>query len=141
MNELKWDDIDFGGGNYQAQFDVTVMDSMMDSFLTISGDENPLHTNSDFAKESGYEECVVYGVLVDAFYSRLVGMYLPGKYCLLQRLDSHFHVPVFVGDTLTVSGYIKKKLEIGHTLVISAKISNQKGEVVNTAKIEVGVTR
>lgn len=77
-------------------------------------------------------------MLMVAFYSRLAGMYLPGKYCLLQRVDTHFHMPVYIGEKLSVSGFIKKKVEAGHTLVISAMIKNGSGKIVNTAKIEAG---
>ena len=77
-------------------------------------------------------------MLTYSLYSQLAGMYLPGKYCLLQRVDSYFHKPVYIGDTLTVSGFIKKKVEMGHTLVITAEIKNQDGDVVNSAKIEAG---
>ena len=137
MNDYKWDEIDLKN-EYSASFQTTITDEMMDSFMALSGDKNPLHTDTDFAQMGGFESRVVYGMLASSLYSRLAGMYLPGKYCLLQRVDSHFHKPVYIGDTLTVIGFIKKKVEMGNTLVIAAEIKNQDGEVVNSAKIEAG---
>ena len=137
MNDYRFDDIDLSH-EYKYSFSVTVTETMMDLFMNMSGDENPLHIDEAYALKEGFKGRVVYGMLSAALYSRLVGMYLPGKYCLLQRIDSHFHAPVYIGDRLEVSGFIKKKVELGHMLVISAQITNQDNVIVNTAKIEVG---
>ena len=137
MNEYTWDEIDLSK-EYKAQFSVEITEEMMEKFRYISGDDNPLHIDKNFAKMGGYQGKVVYGMLTAALYSRLAGMYLPGKYCLLQRVDSHFHKPVYIGDRLMVSGFIKKKIEIGHTLAVAAEIMNQEGTIVSTAKIEAG---
>ncbi len=137
MNEYKWDEIDLNQ-EYKAEFSVEITEEMMEKFRYISGDDNPLHVDQNFAKRGGYQGRVVYGMLSASLYSRLAGMYFPGKYCLLQRVDTHFHKPVYIGDILTISGFIKKKVEVGHTLVIAGEIKNQDDEVVNSAKIEAG---
>ena len=137
MNEYKWEEIDLSK-EYKAEFSVEITEEMMEKFRMISGDDNPLHIDSDYAKAEGYQGRVVYGMLTSSLYSRLAGMYLPGKYCLLQRVDVHFHKPVYIGDKLTVSGYIKKKVEVGQTIVVSAQIENQNGMIISTAKIEAG---
>lgn len=140
MNEFTYDEIE-ASPEFSASFSVEITHEMMNDFKIITGDENPLHVEKEYALSLGYKDNVVYGLLTASFYSRLAGMYLPGKNCLLQRVDTHFHNPVFVGDVLTVTGSVKKKVELGHTLVISAFITNQDGVVVNTAKIEAGCTR
>lgn len=122
----------------KAEFSETVTSEMMQKFYEISGDDNPLHMDEAFAKEHGFNSRVVYGMLTASFYSRLAGVYLPGKYCLLHSVESSFKNPVFIGDTLTVTGYVKEKHEATRTLDIVATITNQNGKKVSKAKILAG---
>lgn len=142
MNEYRFEDIvskEENADSYTcAEFTVTVTEEMMDKFLEISGDNNPLHVDSEFAKGQGFPGRVVYGMLTAAFYSRLAGVYLPGKYCLLHSVESSFHAPVFIGDILTVSGFVKVKHEATRVIEVSAKIVNQNGKRVGKAKISAG---
>ena len=142
MNEYRFKDIISKEENKEectsAEFQVTVTDEMMKKFLDISGDENPLHVDSSFASDHGFKDRVVYGMLTSSFYSRLAGMYLPGKYCLLHSVETSFKLPVFVGDTLEISGFVKVKHEATQTIEISAQIVNQDGKKVGKGKILAG---
>ncbi len=122
----------------RAEFSTTVTTEMMQKFYEISGDDNPLHMDEAFAKDKGFDSRVVYGMLTASFYSRLAGVYLPGKFCLLHSVESSFKNPVFIGDTLTVSGYVKEKHEATKTIDIVATITNQNGKKVSKAKILAG---
>ncbi len=142
MNEYRFADIiskEENRDNYtQAEFKVTVTEDMMRKFYEISGDDNPLHMDPVFAGEEGFADKVVYGMLTASFYSKLAGVYLPGKYCILQAVESSFHAPVYVGDELTVSGFVKAKHETTQVIEISAKIMNQEGKKVGKARIQAG---
>ena len=142
MNEYRFEDIiskeEDPKGYTSAEFTVEVTEEMMQKFYEISGDCNPLHRDGEFAKENGFEDRVVYGMLISSFYSKLAGVYLPGRYCLLHGVDSSFHAPVFIGDTLTVSGFVKVKHEGTRVIEVSSKIVNQNGKRVGKAKITAG---
>lgn len=137
MNTYTMDEIE--EGKTKAGFEAEVSDGMLKMFAQISGDCNPMHTDETYARGRGMKDKVVYGLLVSSFYSRLVGMYLPGKYCLLQEIKINFHSPVYVGDQLTVTGVVKKKKELFQRIEIEARIVNQDGIRVSNAKITVGV--
>lgn len=126
-------------GKTKAEFDTVVTEEMMDIFCQLSGDSNPLHVDPEYAKSQCMKGKTVYGMLVASFYSRLVGMYLPGKHCLLHEIKINFHRPVYPGDLLHVSGVIKEKRELFQRAIIKARISNQDGEKVSSAMITVGV--
>ena len=112
---------------------------MLEKFKDISGDNNPLHTDENFAKEKGFKSRVVYGMLTASLYSCLAGEYLPGKNCLLQSVHADFLNPVFIGDTLTVTGKITEKHDSVRQIIIKAVIRNQDGKKISKAKIEAGV--
>lgn len=126
-------------GKTKAEFDVIITEQMMDSFCQLSGDKNPMHFDCEYAKSKGMKEKTVYGMLVASFYSQLVGMYLPGKFCLLHEIKINFNKPVYSGDILHISGIIKEKKELFQRVVIVARIHNQDKEKVSSAVITVGV--
>ena len=99
---------DFAGGKTKcsASFTVQVTQEMLTRFAELSGDTNPLHTDEGFALRRGFEGRVAYGMLSASFYSRLVGVYLPGKNCLFQSIEATFNRPVYAGDVLSVTGRV-----------------------------------
>ena len=125
----------------RAEFKAEVTESMMKEFLDICGDVNPMHVDREFAKGNGFKDRIVYGMLTSTFYSTLAVVYLPGKYCLLQGVDSEFHNPVFIGDQLTISGYVKEKNDSVRQVIVKADIKNQDGKKVSKATIKLGCLR
>ena len=111
----------------------------MDQFQEFSGDANPLHTDKAFALSRGHRDRVVYGMLTAAFYSTMVGMYLPGRFALLQSIDASFVAPVFIGDKLNVFGEIISIHRELKQIEIRAHITNQFGRKVSRAKIKSGI--
>ena len=111
----------------------------LNTFVDITQDTNPIHTDIKYATERGFEDRVVHGMLTASFYSTLVGVYLPGKYCFLQECNASFHYPVYIGDTLTIEGRIMELNEVLNRITISAKITNQHNKRVSKATIYVGI--
>jgi 3-hydroxybutyryl-CoA dehydratase len=136
MNEYKFSDIEIG---LRESFEVKIDASKMDKFLDISNDINPLHVDSNYAKKKGFPNRVVYGLLTSSFYSTLVGVYLPGKYCILQGIDIQFSKPVYIGDALKISGKVSYINEAYKQIEIKAFITNQNNEKVSKATIKTGV--
>ena len=135
MNAYRWSELRAG---LAYSFEVELTPAMMQQFLELSGDTNPLHLDRSFAKEAGFQDVVAYGMLTSALYSRLVGVYLPGRYALLQGIDVDFSKPAFVGDSLTVKGEITYLNEAYRRVEIKATIENGK-DVISKARIRVGV--
>ncbi len=138
MNKYTFEELSIG---QSESFEVTVTSEMMDSFLKISGDCNPLHNDEEFARSQGYEQKVVYGLLTASFISKLVGVLLPGEKCLLQGLEVKFLRPVYAGDTLTVTGSVDELHESVKRASIKVLIVNQNDKKVLKGKAEVGFLR
>lgn len=135
MNNYKFEDLKIG---MSESFTVTVTEEMMNSFLELSGDENPLHNDEEFAKSQGYDSKVVYGLLTTSFISKLVGVLLPGKYCLLQGINLKYVKPVYVGDILIVRGVVDELHESVKRLTVKVEVINQDEKKVIKGKVEVG---
>jgi 3-hydroxybutyryl-CoA dehydratase len=136
MNAYRWEDLREG---MSAGFEVELTADMLDGFRQLSGDTNPLHEDLAFAREAGFTGTVAFGLLTASFYSRLVGVHLPGKFALFQGLDVDFVAPAFAGDRLTVSGEIVHRTEAVRRLDLKARITNGAGGLVSRAKLRVGL--
>ena len=136
MNSYKFVDINVG---LEESFSVRVNSEKLDKFLKISGDINPLHTDAEYSKSKGFSDRIVYGMLTSSFFSTLVGVYLPGKYCILQGVDIQFSKPVYIDDILTITGKVSYVNEAYKQLEIKAVIINQDNKKVSKATIKVGV--
>lgn len=136
MNRYSLGDLALG---HKESFTTEITAEMLEKFRDITGDISPLHNDESYAAERGYPSRVVYGMLVASLYSTLAGVYLPGERCLLHEVDAKFKKPVFVGDTLAVSGAISEINEAFSRIIVDARITNQNGETVNRAKIVAGI--
>ncbi len=137
MNEYTYEEIKTG---HKESFTVTVTKEMMDSFLAVTNDVNPLHNDEDYAKQHGHPGRVVYGMLTASLLSTLAGVYLPGKRSLIHEVKVKFAKPVYIGDTLTVEGVVEEKHDVYSLLMIKATIRNQNGDKVCRGKMQVGVS-
>lgn len=136
MNEYRLSDISLG---QSEEFQVTVTKEMFDDFLSITGDVNPMHTDENYAQKNGYGGVILYGMCTASLYSTLVGVYLPGKYCLFHKCDVEWPKPVYLGDVLKIKGTVKEIDEKTKRLLIYGEIRNQDGLKVSRAKLLVGI--
>jgi 3-hydroxybutyryl-CoA dehydratase len=136
MIDYRWEELAVG---MQARFEVTLVQPMMDDFLSLSGDANPLHRDAEYARAAGFPQPVAFGLLTSAFYSQMIGVYLPGRRAILHGIDIDFRSPAFVGDTLTVAAEIVQLNDAYRRANLKASIVNQHGKVISNAKIRAGV--
>jgi 3-hydroxybutyryl-CoA dehydratase len=135
MNAYRWSELHTGLAH---SFSVQLTSEMMQEFLHLSGDNNPLHIDPTFAKESGFPNVVAYGMLTSSLYSRMVGVYLPGRFCLLHGIQVDFSNPAYVGDWLTVKGEIAHLNGAFKRIEIKASIEKD-AQLISKAKIRVGL--
>jgi len=67
-------------------------------------------------------------MLLASFFSRLIGMYLPGKNALYFSQNLNFVNPCFIGDKVTVQGEIMNKSESTKIIKLKTSIKNQEGK-------------
>lgn len=74
-------------------------------------------------------------------FSTLAGVYLPGEHCLLHGVECKFAKPIYIGDTLTVTGTVTHVSEAVGEAEIKAEIRNQDGKKVTRGIIKAGLAR
>lgn len=136
MNHYAWADLHVG---LTESFTTTVTEEKMDLFYRLTGDDSPIHRSDAAAQSRGHQGRVVYGMLGASLLSTLAGVYLPGSACLLHSVEVKFVQPVYIGDTLTVSGTVQEVNEPFRQITIKATITNQDGKKVTRGLVKAGV--
>jgi 3-oxoacyl-[acyl-carrier protein] reductase len=93
-----------------------VLQSDVDRFVGLTGDDNPLHVDAEFASRTTFKEPVVHGMLAGSLVSTLIGTQLPGPGALWVRQEFRFLGPVRVGDNLTITAVVVAKHEREQTI-------------------------
>ena len=134
--EYSFDEIEIG---LEHHFEINIDEKLQEDFAKISGDFNPLHMDEQFAKKSKFGRRICHGMLLSSFFSRLVGMYLPGKNALYFSQNLNFVEPCFIGDKIIVKGEVIDKSEATRMIKIKTTIKNRKGRVLieGTAQVVV----
>ncbi len=128
MNELKeysFDELLIG---HKENFTLKITESLLNEFAKISGDVNPLHIDDEYAKSVNFESRVCHGMLLSSFFSRLIGMQLPGKNALYFSQTLNFENPCYVDDEIIVEGEIIEKSDSTKIISINTKILNKNGK-------------
>ncbi len=60
-----------------------------------------------------------------SFFSRLIGMHMPGKNALYFSQSLNFLTPCFVGDEITIEGEVIDKSQSTQIITIKTTIHNQ----------------
>ncbi|HXV25761.1 MAG TPA: MaoC family dehydratase [Alphaproteobacteria bacterium] len=99
-----------------AAYARTVTEADVILFAGVSGDQNPVHLNQEFAEGTRFKGRIAHGMLTASFISTVLGNKLPGPGCIYVSQNLRFTAPVRAGDTV-------------HTRVEVIEVDEAKGRV------------
>jgi 3-oxoacyl-[acyl-carrier protein] reductase len=108
-------------------------------FVELSGDDNPLHVDREYARSTPFKDIVVHGMIGASLVSTVIGTRLPGEGALWMSQSFDFALPVRLGDVLTVSCTVLKKNERERILDLEATATNQDAATVLSGRGQVRV--
>jgi len=94
----KYDSIQIGD---TAELKHTITQSDIDKFVDLTGDDNKLHVDKDYASTTSFKKPVAHGMLGASFISTIIGTKLPGDGALWYAQNLEFLQPVRIGDELS----------------------------------------
>ena len=133
-SEYLFDEIEIG---LKKKFQVTIIEHMLNDFAKLSGDYNPLHVNEEHASSTSFKKRVANGMFLASFFSRLIGMYLPGKHALYISQSLNFVHPCFIGEKITVEGEVFDKSIATKIIELKTTITNESGKRIIDGKAQV----
>ncbi|MBI5739132.1 MAG: SDR family oxidoreductase [Nitrospirae bacterium] len=132
----KYDSIAVGE---KAELTHVITQSDVKHFVDLTGDDNKLHVDREFASKTSFKKPVAHGMLGASFISTVIGTKLPGDGALWYSQNLEFLLPVRVGDTITVRAEVIKKIDRMQAIELSTDIYNQNKQkvVTGTARVKI----
>lgn len=86
------------GQSYEMHRTFTQEEVM--AFAALSYDNNPLHTDMEYAKKSQFGQMIVPGFLTGSLFSAIIGTKFPGIGSIYLNQTMSFRRPVFPGQQI-----------------------------------------
>lgn len=83
------------------KFTKTVTEKEIELFAEVSGDDNPVHLDAEYAAGTMFGERIAHGMLSAGFISAVIGTRLPGPGAIYMSQQMRFKAPVKIGDVVT----------------------------------------
>jgi len=127
----------FVGQKAEVTHQITARD--IANFAELTGDDNRLHVDATYAKQTAFKKQVAHGMLGASFISTVIGTKLPGDGALWFSQSLEFLLPVRIGDTITVIAEVTKKNDREESIELSTVIFNQNKQKVTTGNAKVKI--
>lgn len=98
MQGCYFEDLSLG---QSAEITKTVEAADVEAFAAVSGDNNPVHLDEDYARGTAFGGRIAHGMLMGAYISAVLGTKLPGPGSIFMTQTLKFRRPVRIGDAVT----------------------------------------
>ena len=110
-----------------AQLIRTLKPDDIHLFAAMSGDVNPTHVDTEYARSSQFREVVGHSMWGSTLISTVLGTEFPGPGTVYVSQGLNFWRPITIGDTLTITVTCREKYEHNHHIVFDCLAVNQDG--------------
>lgn len=106
----------------------------INQFVDAVGDDNPIHSDPEFAAATSFREPIAPGLLTAGLISAVIGTRLPGPGTIYLSQTLKFLRPVKPGDTITARVEVLEVLPERNRIRLATVCLNQRGEEVLTGE-------
>jgi 3-hydroxybutyryl-CoA dehydratase len=132
-------------GHYFEEFNLgdaavttgrTVTEADIVNFAGLSGDFTQIHTDAEYARQSGFGQRIAHGLLGLAIVSGLLAQLglLSGTVLAFRELAWKFSLPIFIGDTIHARATVRELKSVprlkGGLVTFEIEVFNQSGSLV-----------
>jgi acyl dehydratase len=124
--------------------DFTFSQDEVNRFAEVTGDKNPVHTDSEFAAKTLFKVPIMHGMLGAALFSKVFGVLFPGEGTIYLSQTLNFLRPMFVDTNYEAIFTVKDIMKEKHRAIIETAIKDKttgkicttgEATVMNTEKI------
>jgi len=123
----------------KAELTHKITKSDVEKFVDLTGDDNKLHVDKEYASKTTFKKPVAHGMLGASFISTIIGTKLPGDGALWYAQSIEFLQPVRIGDEITVRAEVIKKIKRTQTIELITEIFNQFNQKVTSGSAKIKV--
>ena len=117
----------------KASVTKTIESQDVEMFAKVSTDNNPIHLDEEFAKNSVFGRRIAHGIISAGLISATLANKLPGQGTVYLGQELKFNKPVFLGDTLTANVEIVEVVRPDKGIYkLKTDVVNQHGDIVTS---------
>jgi 3-hydroxybutyryl-CoA dehydratase len=124
----------------EATLTKIISDEDIKTFARISGDENPVHVNDEYAKGTMFGGRIAHGILVAGLISAVLGTVLPGPGSIYMSQQIRFLAPVRPGDQVTALAKVTDWDPDKGRIALLTEVTNQDGVTVITGEARLAMS-
>jgi len=109
---------------------ITFNQNNVNTFAEITGDNNPIHLDAEFASKTPFGKPIVHGFYSASVFSMVFGTKFPGEGTIYLYQDMKFLAPVFVDEPYTASFEVTEVNTEKHRGTIKCLLINKEQKVV-----------
>lgn len=117
VKRLKVDD------TYSCEFSFNQEDVI--NFANSSGDHNPIHLDSEFAKSTIYGRTIIHGFLGASVFSKVFGTIFPGEGTIYLKQDLSFVKPMFTNTKYTAHFVVIQTIVEKNRAIVDTYITDE----------------
>ncbi|CUS26806.1 crotonase [Paucilactobacillus oligofermentans DSM 15707 = LMG 22743] len=122
-----------------GEFCKEVIKENIEQFAKITGDENPMHMDNNFAKTTQFGKRIAHGMFSASLISAVIGMKIPGPGAIYLGQSLNFKAPVYFGDVLVAKATVVKISQKANFKIVTLDtvVTNQDGVIVTDGQAKV----
>jgi 3-hydroxybutyryl-CoA dehydratase len=118
----------------EATLSRTIRSEDIAAFARVTGDDNPVHLDDEYARGTYFGGRIAHGMLVVSLISAVLGTQLPGPGSIYLSQELRFRAPVRPGDTVTARVEVTAWDATRGRITLLTEVSNQEGVTVVTGE-------
>ncbi len=113
---------------YTHSFSYT--QQQVDEFARVTGDDNPVHLDEEFASKTIFKKRIAHGMLGASILSKVFGTLFPGNGTIYLNQTLNFLRPMYVDEAYEAIFEVKELIVEKNRAIISTTIFNSEGKSV-----------
>ena len=101
-------------------------------FARVTGDNNPLHLDADFAAQTPFKRPIIHGMLGACIFTKVLGTEFPGSGSVYLAQTLEFLRPMFVDTDYEVTFTVQSTDPAKHTAQILGEIRDVQTKKITT---------
>jgi len=107
----------------------------VEAFASVTGDNNPLHLDADFAAQTPFKRPIIHGMLGASIFTKVLGTEFPGYGSIYMSQTTEFLRPMFVDTDYEATFTVQTLNPEKHVAEILGEIRDKQTGKVTTRGI------
>lgn len=106
----------------------SITQEIINAYAEATGDFNPIHVDPEYSKTGPFGRTIAHGLMTLAFVAQMLNEWSDGRFDESGEVDIAFIGPVFVGDTIEVTGSVEQIVDRDGVASARVKLICRAGE-------------